>query len=156
MRGECVVGVDAGCTVRDGFRSVADVGNAMVDVAAFVVLPIGMTVGKIDGNYFAGFVVGGNGVAVGVDLSVDGTAGVRDAGLIEGNGDDLMTAEVADVSDLEGEVFARLPLDVERVVVGVGKFVGAVVDAERDGLAIVLDLGDVGEIFVEVRGLRVR
>ena len=54
MRGERIVGVDAGGAVGDGFGSVADVGNAVVDVATFVVLPVGLTVGKIDGNEWKG------------------------------------------------------------------------------------------------------
>src|SRR5207302_6908650 len=61
-------------------------------------------------------------------------------------------AEVADVADFDGEVVARLPLDVERVVVGVGQLVGAVIDAERDGLAALVDGGEVGQIVAEVGG----
>ena len=51
-----------------------------------------------------------------------------------------MAAEVADVANFDCQVVARLPLDVEGVVEGVGQLVGAVVDAERDGLAVVDDL----------------
>ncbi len=76
-----------------------------------------------------------------------------------------MAAEVADVAELDGEVVARLPLDVEGVVDGVGQLVGAVVDAERDRLAVVDQSGSaivvvddavgVGKVVGEVGGLGV-
>ena len=141
---EGVVGVDAGGFVVDGLGGVADVGDAMVDVAAFVV---GVIVGA------AGESGSADGVAVGVFFAVDGVGGVGDAGLVEGDGDDLVTAEVADVTELDGDGRCGLPLDVERVVVGVGKLVVAVVDAERDGLAAVVDGSEVGKILAEVRRL---
>ena len=76
-----------------------------------------------------------NGVAVGVVLAVDRVAGGGDARLVERHGNHLVAAEVADVAKLDGQVVARLPLDVQRVVIGVGQLVGAVVDAKRDRLA---------------------
>ncbi len=75
-------------------------------------------------------------------------------GLVEGR-NDLVAAEIADIADFDGEVVARLPLDVERVVEGVGQLVGAVVDAERDGLAERRSrcCVGIGQVVVEVRGL---
>ena len=46
-----------------------------------------------------------------------------------------MAAEIAHIAEFEDQVVAWLPLDIQRVVVGVGQFVGAVIDAQRDGLA---------------------
>ena len=48
-----------------------------------------------------------------------------------------MTAHVAHVANIDGEIIARLPLNVQCVVEGVGQLVGAVIDAERDGLAAI-------------------
>ena len=48
-----------------------------------------------------------------------------------------MAAHIAHIAQFDGQIVARLPLDVERVVEGVGQLVLAVVDAERDGLAVV-------------------
>ena len=43
-----------------------------------------------------------------------------------------MTAEIADVADLDGQIVTRLPLNVERLVQRVRQFVGAVVVGERE------------------------
>ena len=131
-----IVGIDAGGLVVNGLCRVADVGNAKVDVAAFVVLKIGLAVGEVDGN-----VVVGDGVAVAVVLLVGaprqrGICGRSDIRLIEWHGNDLMAAQIAHVSEFDGEIVPRLPLDVECVVHGVGQFVGAVVDTERNRPAI--------------------
>ena len=85
------------------------------------------------------------------EVGLDGEAMLR---LIERNRNDLVTAEVADVAQFDGEIVARLPLDVERVVDGVGQLVGAVVDAERDraGRSSSM-LPAVGQVVVEVGGL---
>ena len=52
--------------------------------------------------------------------------------LIEGDGNHFVAAEVADVSDLDGEIVTRLPLKVERVIDGVGQLVGAVIGGEGE------------------------
>jgi len=118
-----VVGRDARGGVGLGFGGIADVGNAKVDVAAFVVGHHGGAVGKAHeaaaGGCAAG-IAGGrvgaggwvqsgiaagrceDGVAVGVGLAVDGVAGSGDAGLVEGDGNDFVAAEVADVADGDG------------------------------------------------------
>ena len=62
VRLERVVGIDAGGVVGDGFGRVADVGNAQVDVAAFVVGQVAAAVGQIDGR--PQFIVDGVAVAV--------------------------------------------------------------------------------------------
>ena len=48
-----------------------------------------------------------------------------------------MASEVSHIAQFDGEIIARLPLEVEGVVDGVGQFVGAVVNAEGNGLAVV-------------------
>jgi hypothetical protein len=87
-------------------------------------------------------VVAFNGVAVAVVLlewaareSWAGSSG--DGGLIERNGNDLVTADIAHVAEFDGDIGTRLPLNVEGVVDGVGQLVSAVVYAEGDGLAVV-------------------
>ena len=77
----------------------------------------------------------GNGVAVGVDLAVDGTRRRGDVGLIERNRDDFVDAVIADEGESEHEVVAGLPLQVERVVFGVGQLVGRVVAREDERAA---------------------
>jgi hypothetical protein len=42
-----------------------------------------------------------------------------------------MAAEIADVTDFDGQVATRLPLNIERLVQGVRQLVGAVVIGER-------------------------
>jgi hypothetical protein len=74
-----------------------------------------------------------------------------------------VAAHIAHVAQLDGQVGPRLPLEVERVVDGVGQLVGAVVDAERDGLAVVDDARcavvvvddavGVGQVVAQVGGL---
>src|ERR1700761_3872183 len=81
--------------------------------------------------------------------------GTGDAGLVERHGNDLMPAQIADIANFYGDVVARLPLNVERVVVSVGKRVLAVVDTKRDRLAAIADRGQVREIVAEVRSLRI-
>ena len=43
-----------------------------------------------------------------------------------------MAAQVADVADIDGQVVARLPLNIERLVHRVGKLVVAVVDRKGE------------------------
>ncbi len=43
-----------------------------------------------------------------------------------------MAAEIADVANFDCQVLARLPLDVESVVDGVGQFVGAIVGGKGE------------------------
>ena len=64
-----------------------------------------------------------------------------------------MAAAVADVAEVDGEVVAGLPLDVEGEVFGVGELVVDVVGAEGKGLGAVDDAGGVGEVFAEVGGV---
>ena len=46
---------------------------------------------------------------------------------IEGNRDHLMTAQVAHISDIDGKVVTRLPLNVERLIHRVRQLVVAVI-----------------------------
>ena len=50
-----------------------------------------------------------------------------------------MTAQVADVTDLDRQVVARLPLNIERVIDGVGQFVGTVVSGKGEKLRAIDD-----------------
>ncbi len=144
---ERVVGVDAGGLVVDGLGRVADIGHAMVDVAALIVGQVRRSVGQIDAA---------DGVAVGVILPVNRRRRGRDVGLVERNRNDLMTADVADVADIDREVVARLPLNIQRVVEGIRQLVRAIVDAERDGLTVIVDGRKVGQIVAQVGGFGVR
>ena len=62
--------------------------------------------------------------------------GAGDLRLIEGDGDHFVTSEVAHVTDFNGEIVARLPLDIERVVDGVGKLVGPIVSSKGNRLPL--------------------
>ena len=50
-----------------------------------------------------------------------------------------MASEVADITEFNSQVVARLPLNIQRVVIGVGQLVGAIVNTQRDGLATIVD-----------------
>ncbi len=147
-----MIGGDARGGVGLGFRRIADVGNAKVDVAAFVGGDHGGTVGQaheLAAEAVAGIAVGsvraGGGiqgwiaargsedaVTVSVILAVDGMRRRGDLRLVKRNGNDFVAAEVADVADFDQEIAARLPLDVESLIHGVGKFVFAVVIGEGE------------------------
>src|SRR5579871_897662 len=109
-----VVRRDARCLISFRFRRISKIRNAKVDVAALVGSQIRIAVGQIsrravvEAEGISRFL---HGIAVGIDLAVDVVRGRGDTGLIEGNGYHLMAAEVADVSNLDGEIIARLPLD---------------------------------------------
>ena len=62
--------------------------------------------------------------------------GDGDSGLVERNGNDFVPAEVANITDFDGQIIPRLPLKIERVVDGVGQFVGAVVGGKREQLLL--------------------
>lgn len=64
-----------------------------------------------------------------------------------------MPAEVADIADLDGQIIARLPLDVQRVVDAVGKLVVAIVEGEREKRRAINDLGRGGKVIEDVRGI---
>ncbi len=65
-----------------------------------------------------------------LSAGMSGIAWRGNLSLVKGHGNDLVTAEIADVADLNHQIVARLILDVEREVHAVGQLVGAVVDAE--------------------------
>ena len=52
--------------------------------------------------------------------------------LIKGYGNDFMAAEIADIPNLDHEIPTRLPLNVQCLIHRIGKFVRAVVVAERE------------------------
>ena len=58
----------------------------------------------------------------------------RRSRLVERHRDHLVAAQIADIAELDGQVVARLPLNIQRVVDGVRQLVGAVVNAQRDRL----------------------
>ena len=128
-----VVGRDTGCLIADGFSRVADIRNAQIQVAAF---KIQQRCGAVPQGDEAAIGVGGR-VAVGIVLTVNRSRGRRDVGLVERNRDHLVPAQVANVAKVEGQIVARLPLDVEGVVDRVRQLVLAIVNAKRDRLGSV-------------------
>ena len=128
---EGVVGGGADGLKEGGVGAVADVGDAEVGIAS--VLGVPRLAG--DRGVVVALIVGGveNLEAVSRGLPMNGIVWGGDAGLVEGDGDDGVTAAVAVVAEREGEVVARLPLEVEGVVDGVGEDVVLVVGAEVEG-----------------------
>ena len=51
-----------------------------------------------------------------------------------------MAAQIADVSDIDGKIISRLPLDVQGVVDRVRKFVFSIIDGEGKELRSALNL----------------
>jgi hypothetical protein len=133
-----VVFVDTGSLIGDGFRRVTDVWNAEIYVAALVVIQILGAVRQRERS--AGVRSGASHratdlIAVGVVLLVRTTlkrrvGGRSNVGLIERYGDNLVPAKIAHISDFDGQVAARLPLKVKRVVESVRQFVGAIVNTK--------------------------
>ena len=132
-----IVGGDAGRRVRLGLGGIPDVGNAQVDVSSFKSLLIRLTVGQVNRWIREECVFCDDRVPISVVLldrsaRTDRMSRRGDLRLVEGQRNDLMAAEIADVADLDGEVAARLPLNVQSLVHGVRQFVGAVVIGERE------------------------
>ena len=72
-----------------------------------------------------------------------------------------MAAEIADVTNLDRQVLARLPLDIESAVDGIGQFVGAIVGSEgeqrspgADGRCIRKIVRNVGRVTARTRSQR--
>ena len=133
-----VVGRNTGCLIADGFSRVPDIRNAQIQVAAFEVVE---RCGAVSQGDEAAVGVGGR-VAVGIVLSVNRSRGRRDVGLVKRNRDHLVPAQVANVSEVKGQIVARLPLHVQCVVDGVRQLVLAIVNAKRDrlGSPLVIDV----------------
>src|ERR1700733_12341564 len=152
---EGVVRRDARCLIGFRFRGVSQIRNAKVDVAPLVSSQIRIAVWQVgwcavvEAEGISRFL---HSIAIGIDLTVDGFRGGGDTGLIEGNGYDLMAAEVANVSYLDGEVMARLPLDIKGVVDGVRQLVVLSVIGEGKHLRTVLDLRRCGEVVRNIGG----
>ena len=72
--------------------------------------------------------------------------GCGDPRLVEGNGHDLVTAGIAHVTNVDGQITARLPLDVEGVIHGVGQLVRPVVGGKRKELVPAFDPCFIGQI----------
>ena len=64
-----------------------------------------------------------------------------------------MAAAISYVSNLDGNVVARLPLDVERVVDGVRQLVARSKTPSEMGWPKSMMLGSVGKIVLQVRSL---
>src|SRR5208337_2876535 len=120
--------------VAQRLRRIADVGNAHIDVAAFIRAEViarrdRRLAGDARQAYGSGSgAVSLEGVAVTVVLPVDGMRRRSDLRLVEGHRNHQVTPQVADVADLNQEVVARLPLNVQGVVDGVGQLVLAVIN----------------------------
>jgi hypothetical protein len=153
---QSIVGIDSGSLIVDGLCRVADVGNTVIDVAALVVFVVEISIGQADWAAGIGSLApcgSLNVVTVRIDLAVDRTALGGNSRLVEGNWNDLMTTDIADVAEFNNPVVAWLPLDIQRLVVSVGQLVSAIVDAQRYGLSTIFDTRDIGQIFAEVRRL---
>ena len=114
-----VVSGNASRYVRQRFGRIAYIRDAKIDVATFIVVQVRLAVGQIDGG--AGAVL--KSVSICVGLPMDGVCRRSDTGLIERKRYDFMTAEIADIADLNSEVVARLPLNIERLIDSIGQFV---------------------------------
>src|SRR5579862_53159 len=134
---QSVIGGDACGGIRLGFRGVTDIGNAKIDVSAFKGLLVRLAVGKVDRWVGEGRVFSDDGISVGVVLlklrALEyGTRRRGDAGLIEGQRDDFVAAKIADVTDVDDQIVARLPLNVESLIHRIRQFVGTVVVGEGE------------------------
>ncbi len=144
VRLQRVVSRDSGRGVTFRFRRISKVGDAQIHVAAFVIgekQAFVVLVGDTGRSWEDAIYWVRNGIAVGVLLRVRelgwkdvGRRG--DAGLVERNGNDSVAAKVADVSDLDSQIVAWLPLNVERVVDGVRQLVGAVIGGKGEELLL--------------------
>ena len=155
----------SGITLR--LRRITDVGHAQVHVTAFeggeertcagVRRRADSVAGQIDRG--TGHILNAahgalHGVAVGVLLRVEG-AGVDGVGrrgdsrLVKWDGNHFVAAQVADVSDFDGEIVTRLPLDVERVIDGVGELVGTVISGKREERLAVDNGCFVGQVLID-------
>ena len=72
--------------------------------------------------------------------------------LVERQRDDLMASEIAHITEVDHQIVARLPLQIEGEVNRVGEFVSAVVVTESKRLGSVDDAGGVGQKVSEVGG----
>ena len=61
-----------------------------------------------------------NGIPIGVRLAVNRITGRHYICLVEGNRDHLMPPDIANIADVDGEIVAWLPLNIEGVIDAVG------------------------------------
>src|SRR5579864_8821801 len=132
---QCVISGNASCSVGFGLCGVADVGDAKIDVSAFKSLEIGLPIREVNRRVRKTGVLSDNRIPVGVVLLERRSFEfwIRrgdDLRLIEGQRNNRMSSKISDVTDVDCEIVARLPLDVERLVHGIGELVGAVVVSE--------------------------
>ena len=66
--------------------------------------------------------------------------------MVEGDGNYLMTPQVADVADVDREVAARLPLNVQRLVHGIGKLISPRVGSQIKWDIAILETRGIGQI----------
>jgi hypothetical protein len=71
---------------------------------------------------------------------MNGMARGGDLGLVERYGNYLVAGKVADIADLHNQVVARLPLEVQHVVDGIGKLVPLGIGGNGGHLPTVPDL----------------
>src|SRR6266481_3217029 len=147
-----IVRRNAGRLVRFGFGGVANVRDAKVNVAALVGCQH-LALAIWQGDWVKAVVRIEDGIAIGVLLSMDWIRRGSNSCLVERHGDNLMAAEVADVADLDGEIFTGLPLNIEGVVDGVRQFVGAVIDSEWEDLRSCLNLIACWQVLNDVSGI---
>src|ERR1700728_2978739 len=131
---ERVVSRDTGGGVGLRFGGIADIGDAQVDIPAFKCLQVRLPVGQRLGSESGGIEYR---VSVCKVLLVraslqEGMGRRGNLRLIERQGNDLMAAQIADVSNVDREVFAGLPLNVQCLIHRVGELAGAVVISERE------------------------
>ena len=71
---------------------------------------------------------------------MNGIRRCRNLRLVERHRDHLVSPKISDVANLNRQVLARLPLNVQGVVDRVGQFIGWIVDTKREELRTVFDL----------------
>jgi hypothetical protein len=80
----------------------------------------------------------------------------RDPGLVERDRNHLVTAQVANIADVNGDVTRWLPLKIEGYVNGVRKLVIAIVCAERIEGCALRNLARCRQILADVRWVAAR
>jgi len=150
---------DARRPVVDRLAGVANVRNAEVHVAAFVIAQVRRSVRQIDGGSSLATSAGviesalGDSVAIGVILAADRIGGRGDLRLVKGRRDHLMAAQVAHIADLDGQRAGWLPLHAQCVGNRIRQGVFAIIDAHAVGFRVVVqDVVGVGQVLRNVGG----
>src|SRR5579862_8403481 len=118
---QCVISGNASCRVGFGLCGVADVGDAKIDVSAFKGLEIGLAIREVNRRIRKSGVLRDDRIPVSVILlerrSLElGVRWSHDLRLIKRQRNNRMTSKISDVTDIDREIVARLPLDIKRLI----------------------------------------